>query len=43
MTNERLQELIELFCDADRRNSLTETARETYCPTVEGALEAMAQ
>ena len=38
----RMQELIEIFCD-DRRNSLTETARETYCPTVEDALEAMAQ
>ena len=39
MTRERLESLIEIFCDADRRAKLTEEERETYCPTIADVLE----
>lgn len=39
MTKERLESLIEIFCDADRRARLTEEERETYCPTITEVLE----
>ena len=39
MTKERLEGLIEIFCDADRRARLTEEEREKYCPTLKEALE----
>lgn len=39
MTKERLEALIEIFCDADRRARLTEEEREAYCPTIAEALE----
>ena len=37
----RLQELIELFCDADRRLTLTAEEIERYCPTIGAAVDAM--
>ena len=39
MTKERLEGLIEIFCDADRRARLTAEEREAYCPTIAEALE----
>ena len=30
----RLQELIEIFCDADRRQGIPEAEIERYCPTL---------
>lgn len=39
MTRERLEGLIEIFCDADRRGRLTEEERDTYCPTLEDVLK----
>lgn len=39
MTRERLEGLIEVFCDADRRGRLTEEEREGYCPTIADVLE----
>lgn len=39
MTKERLEGLIEIFCDADRRAKLTEEEREKYCPTIADVLE----
>ena len=39
MTRERLESLIEIFCDADRRGRLTEEEREKYCPTIAEVLE----
>lgn len=38
MTRERLESLIEIFCDADRRAKLTEE-EQTYCPTIAEVLE----
>lgn len=35
---ERMQELIEVFCDADRRNRIAPEEAEKYCPTVEEAM-----
>lgn len=35
---ERMQELIEVFCDADRRNRIDPEEAEKYCPTVEEAM-----
>ena len=37
----RMQELIEIFCDADRRRGLTAEEIERYCPTVDAAVEAV--
>lgn len=37
----RMQELIEIFCDADRRRGLTEEEIERYCPTVDAAVDAV--
>lgn len=39
MTKERLEGLIEIFCDADRRARLTEEERKIYCPTIAEVLE----
>ena len=36
----RIQELIEIFCDADRRWGLTVDEIERYCPTVGAAMDA---
>lgn len=36
--NERMQERIEIFCDADRRSQLDPEETEKYCPTVEEAM-----
>lgn len=38
--NTRLQEQIEVFCDADRRRRLTAEEIEQYCPTVGSAVDA---
>jgi hypothetical protein len=37
----RMQELIEIFCDADRRRGLTAEEIERYCPTIDAAIEAV--
>lgn len=37
----RMQELIEIFCDADRRRGLTAEEIERYCPTVDAAVGAV--
>ena len=37
----RMQELIEIFCDADRRRGLTAGEFEKYCPTIGAAVDAM--
>lgn len=37
---ERLKEKIEIFCDADRRNRLTEEEME-YCPTVAEVMKVL--
>lgn len=37
----RMQELIEIFCDADQRRGLTAEEIERYCPTVDAAVDAM--
>lgn len=37
----RIQELIEIFCDADRRQGLTAAEIEQYCPTVAAAMDVM--
>ena len=37
----RMQELIEIFCDADRRRGLSAEEVERYCPTVDAAVEAV--
>ena len=37
----RIQELIEIFCDADRRQGLTAAEIEQYCPTVAAVMDAM--
>ena len=40
-TNTRMQELVELFCDADRRRGLTAEEIEQYCPTIGDAIETV--
>lgn len=35
-----MQELIEIFCDADRRRGLSAEEIERYCPTVGSAVDA---
>ena len=37
----RMQELIEIFCDADRRRGLSAEEVERYCPTVGSAVVAV--
>ena len=37
----RMQELIEIFCDADRCRGLTAEEIERYCPTVDAAVDAV--
>ena len=37
----RMQELIEIFCDADRRRGLSAEEIERYCPTVAAAMDVM--
>ena len=37
----RMQELIEIFCAADRRRGLSAEEVERYCPTVDAAVEAV--
>ena len=37
----RMQELIEIFCDADRRRGLAADEIERYCPTVDAAVDAV--
>ena len=37
----RMQELIEIFCDADLRRGLSAEEVERYCPTVDAAVEAV--
>ena len=37
----RMQELIEIFCDADRRRRLTAEEIERYCPTIDAAVDAV--
>ena len=37
----RMQELIEIFCDADRRRGLTAEEIERYCPTIDVAVDAV--
>jgi len=37
----RMQELIEIFCDADRRLMLTTKDLEQYCPTVAAAMDTV--
>ena len=37
----RMQELIEIFCDADRRRGLSAEEIERYCPTVDAAVDAV--
>ena len=41
MTKERIEELIELFCDADRRGKLTKE-EEKHCPTIAEIIEVWA-
>ena len=36
----RMQELIEIFCDADRRRELSAEEIERYCPTIGAAMDA---
>lgn len=38
----RMQELIEIFCDADRRQGLSAEEIERYCPTIDAAVDAVA-
>lgn len=40
---ERMQERIELYCDADRRGRIDPEETEKYCTTIEEALDAMAE
>ena len=40
-TNTRMRELIEIFCDADRRRGLTAKEIERYCPTIGDAVDAV--
>ncbi len=40
---ERMQKRIELYCDADRRGRIDPEEAEKYCPTIEEALDAMAE
>ena len=40
MTKERLEDLIEIFCDADFRAKLRPETAKQYCPTLEEAIEA---
>ena len=35
---ERMQERIELYCDADRRSRIDPEQAEKYCPTLEEAM-----
>ena len=35
---ERMEERIEIFCDADRRGRLDPEEAERYCPTLEEAM-----
>ncbi len=35
---ERMQERIELYCDADRRGRIDPEKAEEYCPTIEEAM-----
>lgn len=37
----RMQELLELFCDADRRRGLSAEEIGRYCPTIGAAVEAV--
>lgn len=37
----RMKELIEIFCDADRRQGLSAEEVERYCPTVGSAVDAV--
>ena len=37
----RMQELIEIFCDADRRRGLSAEEGERYCPTIDAAVDAV--
>lgn len=37
----RMQELIEIFCDADRRRGLSAEEIERHCPTVGSAVDAV--
>ena len=37
----RMQELIEIFCDADRRRGLSAEEVERYCPTIDAAVDAV--
>ena len=39
--NARMKELIEIFCDADRRRGLTAEEIEQYCPTVDAAVDTV--
>ena len=36
----QMQELVEIFCDADRRRGLSAEEIERYCPTVGSAVDA---
>lgn len=40
---ERMMEQIEMYCDADRRAGIDPAEAAKYCPTVEEALDAMAE
>ena len=40
---ERMMEKIEMYCDADRRGRIDPDDAEKYCPTIEEALDAMAE
>ena len=40
---ERMMEQIEMYCDADRRGRIDPDDAEKYCPTIEEALDAMAE
>ncbi len=40
MTRERLESLIEIFCDADFRAKLRPETAKQFCPTLEEAIEA---
>lgn len=37
----RMQELIEIFCDADRLRGLSAEEIEQYCPTIGVAVDAV--
>ena len=40
METTRMQELVEIFCDADRRRELSAEEGERYCPTIGAAMDA---